>query len=242
MGNFFKNKVTQKDIFTMDFLEWILSYFCCCLRRKESKSKSSDRLYLVVPFSKKDQAKALGARWDPVQQKWYAQTQFSELLSKFKIYEPVSFIGENRLFGGNLLYVDMIPSSCSENVRSNVSEETWETIRYTVRDRSRNTCELCRICCKATHCHERFSYDMKTKTQKLERLLCVCEDCHGVIHFGFSKNIKKNGDKTREHLKKVRGMTDEEVDKHVKEAYELRYKQDKVDWKLDISILHQKTT
>lgn len=29
------------------------------------------RLYLNVPFAEKDQAKALGARWDPARKKWY---------------------------------------------------------------------------------------------------------------------------------------------------------------------------
>lgn len=31
----------------------------------------SDRIHLNVPFSQKDQAKSLGARWDPVAKKWY---------------------------------------------------------------------------------------------------------------------------------------------------------------------------
>jgi hypothetical protein len=30
------------------------------------------KLYLDVPFAQKDQAKALGARWDAARKKWYA--------------------------------------------------------------------------------------------------------------------------------------------------------------------------
>jgi len=30
------------------------------------------KIYLNVPFSQKDEAKALGARWDATQKKWYA--------------------------------------------------------------------------------------------------------------------------------------------------------------------------
>ena len=30
------------------------------------------KIYLNVPFAQKDEAKALGARWDAVQKKWYA--------------------------------------------------------------------------------------------------------------------------------------------------------------------------
>ena len=29
------------------------------------------RLYLTVPFAQKDEAKALGARWDPARKRWY---------------------------------------------------------------------------------------------------------------------------------------------------------------------------
>lgn len=32
------------------------------------------RYYLVVPFANKDEAKALGARWDGEKKKWYAPT------------------------------------------------------------------------------------------------------------------------------------------------------------------------
>lgn len=30
------------------------------------------KIYLNVPYQEKDSAKALGARWDPVNKKWYA--------------------------------------------------------------------------------------------------------------------------------------------------------------------------
>lgn len=31
----------------------------------------STRLYLDVPYKEKDEAKSLGARWDPEKKKWY---------------------------------------------------------------------------------------------------------------------------------------------------------------------------
>ena len=31
------------------------------------------RTYLKVPFAEKDEAKALGARWDPARKSWYVQ-------------------------------------------------------------------------------------------------------------------------------------------------------------------------
>ena len=35
---------------------------------------ADSKIYLNVPFAQKDEAKALGARWDAVQKKWYAPT------------------------------------------------------------------------------------------------------------------------------------------------------------------------
>lgn len=33
---------------------------------------ADSKIYLDVPFAQKDEAKALGARWDAVKKKWYA--------------------------------------------------------------------------------------------------------------------------------------------------------------------------
>lgn len=33
---------------------------------------AQSKIYLSVPFSEKDTAKALGAKWDPAKKKWYA--------------------------------------------------------------------------------------------------------------------------------------------------------------------------
>jgi Domain of unknown function (DUF5710) len=225
--------------------KWIEYIFDrCCKRQKEDFTNLPDlRIYIVVPYSKKDEARSLGAFWDPDKRKWYSpDSTYIELLSRFKSYESLIFKGEDRNFGGNILYIDMIPYHCHGNVRSNVSEEEWEAIKYTVRDRSNFVCELCGKDCKkngneSPHCHERFSYNMNTKVQKLERFLCVCVDCHNVIHWGRS-NIMGDGDRTREHLKKIRKMTDDEADSHIRNAYKLRWEREMVDeLALDLSIL-----
>jgi ribonuclease HI len=47
-----------------------------------------DAVYLNVPFAKKDEAKALGARWDADKRKWYVRegaAGFEDLVDKFRI-------------------------------------------------------------------------------------------------------------------------------------------------------------
>ena len=41
-------------------------------RRAKKEEDKKNRLYLNVPFVKKNYAKKLGARWDPQKKKWYS--------------------------------------------------------------------------------------------------------------------------------------------------------------------------
>lgn len=48
-------------------------------------SSVSKKIYLNVPYQKKDHAKSLGAKWDPSKKKWYTENDSSELLTLYKI-------------------------------------------------------------------------------------------------------------------------------------------------------------
>ena len=51
------------------------------------------RIFLNVPFAQKEEAKSLGARWDPGIKKWYIDKDSNrkqEVLRKFKQYSPIS--------------------------------------------------------------------------------------------------------------------------------------------------------
>lgn len=76
------------------------------------------KTYLSVPFSEKEEAKSLGAKWDPEKKQWYAPYGEENLVSR---WSKITMMGENREFGGNLFFVDLIPSSCwFKNVRSSI--------------------------------------------------------------------------------------------------------------------------
>jgi ribonuclease HI len=52
---------------------------------KESKETTSkEKIYLDVPFAKKDEAKKLGCRWDPDKKKWYILEFNESILKQFK--------------------------------------------------------------------------------------------------------------------------------------------------------------
>jgi DTW domain-containing protein YfiP len=39
--------------------------------KPDSKRQGQEKVFLKVPFAEKDEAKALGARWDAAKKKWY---------------------------------------------------------------------------------------------------------------------------------------------------------------------------
>lgn len=49
-------------------------------------SPAPHRMTLIVPFSEKDQAKALGAKWDATVKKWYISAEMD--MGKFRRWLP----------------------------------------------------------------------------------------------------------------------------------------------------------
>ena len=94
--------------------------------------------------------------------------------------EPILTLkGEDRTFGGNELFVDLIPSNCwFTNVRTFVHFSDWDRLRNHIYERVDFRCECCNI--STIHAnvqleaHERWEYNELTLTQKLVRLVALC--------------------------------------------------------------------
>ena len=132
----------------------------------------------------------------------------------------------------------MIPkTSYFKNVRMLFSDSDWNLIRHHIYERVNNRCECCG--CKRSKyldAHERWEFNNETKTQKLVRIIALCRLCHSATHYGHSKRTK-NMDKINMHIKKINNYTDEELDNHIKDAYNLWKERNKVKWNLDFSII-----
>ena len=70
------------------------------------------RLWLDVPFSEKDQAKALGAWYDAAAKRWYAPRPGMAQLARWAARPPLPVLlpGEDRSFGAGLV-VDLVPET-----------------------------------------------------------------------------------------------------------------------------------
>ncbi len=71
------------------------------------------RIWLDVPFHEKDEAKALGARWDSSAKRWFAAPCDLPGLDRWTALPDVPNLlqGEDRSLGSGL-FVDLVPSSC----------------------------------------------------------------------------------------------------------------------------------
>lgn len=200
------------------------------------------QIWLDVPFSEKDEAKALGARWDPGARRWYAQ-KLSEPLKRWLALPEIPDLlpGEDRSFGVGL-FVDLVPSSCwFTNVRSCVDEKDWERLRRMITRRAERRCEACgqgedRRAERWLEAHERWEYQDETRAQILRRLVCLCTPCHTATHFGLAQ-LKGKGAEAKTHLRAVTGMSDEGAEAHIRAAFSLWEARSRESWSLDLSIL-----
>ena len=208
------------------------------------------KVWLDVPFEDKEAAKAAGARWDSKAKSWYAPRPGIPALERWVPGPPLAELppvlsGENREFGSKL-YIDLVPSSCwYTNVRSCVPKREWDRIRRMVYKRANYECEICgaapamdnkrdeRVVLEA---HERWSYDDWTGVQKLERLICLCRNCHTASHFGLA-TIHGKDKEAAAHLRKVNGWSAEEFEGHKNSAGAKWASRSRRTWKLDLSIL-----
>ena len=202
-------------------------------------ASKSARRYLSVSYADKDEAKSLGARWDADQKLWFnPHPTTNTQLNKWEMNgEEVSLNGEDRTFGGNLLFVDLIPSSCwFTNVRSCVHSSDWDRLRKKIYARANDRCECCGSSNSGLEAHERWKYDGLRKVQKLMRLVALCRDCHRSTHMGLA-SVQGKEKEAKEHLQRMRMFSVEEVDNHIDEAFELFEDRSESKWELDLSIL-----
>jgi hypothetical protein len=201
------------------------------------------RIWLDVPYSDKDQAKALGARWDSRARRWYAPHRGARGLDRWTARPdlPVLLPGEDRAFGQGL-FADPVPSTAWwTHARYCIAEQDWERVRRLVMSRAGRRCEACgraedRQGGVRMEAHERWLFDAATRAQRLRRLVCFCSDCHTVTHFGLAQ-IRGVAGQALTHLCQVTGMSAAEANLHLESAFALWGQRSEVLWELDMSIL-----
>jgi hypothetical protein len=135
------------------------------------------------------------------------------------------------------LKLELIPqTSFFKNLRSELSEEKWDKIRNIVYRRAGRVCEICGGVGPKwpVECHEIWSYDEKSKIQKLEKLIALCPACHTCKHFGLATMRGLREDATL-HLMKVNDISREDAEIHIAEEFRIWEHRNTIQWSLDIS-------
>lgn len=199
----------------------------------------NSRLWLDVPFAEKDEAKALGARWDPKVRSWWAPAGRGADLGRW-VPLPVLLPGEDRDFGSGL-FVDLVPSSCwFTNVRSCVSSRDWDRLRLMIYRRAGYRCEACggeRDSQAGVYleAHERWAF-VTGDVQVLKRLICLCTPCHEVTHFGLATVRGRDG-LALAHLMRVNDWHRRTAQDQIDDAFRLWRIRSASDWTLDVTML-----
>jgi len=204
-------------------------------------------IILAVPFCEKNDAKKLGAKWNSSQKYWFCHKNSANkniLIEKWSVNtNPVYLEGEDRTFGGNDLFIDLIPSTCwFSNVRSCIHPKDWDRVRKYIYERVNYCCECCGINTMNDNsngqleAHERWNYDDKYKIQKLMRIIALCHQCHQSTHMGLAGILGKKYD-AMEHLQKVKCISQSEAEEENNEAFKLYRLRSICNWELDISLI-----
>jgi hypothetical protein len=216
-------------------------------------------IYLYVPFEQKDDAKSMGAKWDPEKKLWYAPNDsFKQLIEKYSALEtnksknksttrnnnktnseeppkPLILIGENRRFGGNELYVDILPKGSNISLRRLLNDNDFGRLRNLLVKRVAYRCECCGEECisseqKYLEVCEMFSFNFNTHVQNLERLIALCKNCYKTTRL-LDKGV------ALEHLMNINGLDREDAKQHIYEAFDTWKTRSEIKWNVDLSII-----
>ncbi|CAE8676932.1 unnamed protein product, partial [Polarella glacialis] len=84
--------------------------------------------------------------------------------------------------------------------------------------------------------HERWEFDDSRQMQRLVRLVGLCNLCHEATHMKLADS-RGRGEAARRQLAAVTGMSSEDSEAHVQEAYRLWELRSQKQWSLDLSLL-----
>jgi hypothetical protein len=117
-----------------------------------------------------------------------------------------------------LLEISQIPEcNWHKSLANLLPRPVWDSVRKDVYSRFNHRCGICKAGNRQLHCHEVWSFNTKGYIQKLEGLICLCIDCHNIVHWGrtvveYHKGSYKLGyiKQLEEHFCKVNDCTPED--------------------------------
>lgn len=140
------------------------------------------------------------------------------------------------------LTIELVPRTCwFSNVRSEVSQDDWDRLRFDVYTQARNRCEVCggRGPRHPVECHEIWHYDDQHHIQQLLGLIALCPLCHSVKHYGLAaaRGVEESA---FNHLARVNKWGTEQAVWYISEQFTVWRERSEHNWHLDITWLEQR--
>jgi len=142
-----------------------------------------------------------------------------------------------------LLSIELVPQTAwYTNVRSHVSQKTWDVIRSKCYAQANYVCELCGDVGQnqgvrhSVECHEIWAYDNTKHTQTLTGLIALCPRCHKTKHVGLAQ-LKGEEEIVIKQLMKLNNMARHEAITYIKQSFEIWRNRSQFEWLLDIEYL-----
>jgi len=202
-------------------------------------------IYFRAPDEDREEILAMGGEWSESLQCWMIPPWQYDGIRKYPslpelflqwLHETIPYEGIKGVGG---LCVDLIPYKCHySNIRTILRPEDWEAVSAAFAKANDNRCAICkgRGSEHPVEAHERWTFDVSTKTQRLKCIQSLCPACHLATHYGFAQSQGK-GSIARNQLKHVNGWDDEDVDNHLMRQYSKCRTLNKTEWLLDMSWL-----
>ena len=140
------------------------------------------------------------------------------------------------------LTLDLVPQTCwFSNLRSELPRDDWDKLRRATYREANYRCEICggKGSQHPVECHEKWSYDLETKTQKLEGLIALCPACHEVKHFGLAQ-VRNRDQAAIAHYQKVNDVTRVQAVQEIKAEFRIWGQRSALEWDLDLTWLADK--
>lgn len=139
------------------------------------------------------------------------------------------------------LTAELVPSTCwFTNVRSEITEASWEWLKKVVFKRAKYRCEVCggQGPKWPVECHELWAFDDVKKTQTLWKFVALCPNCHMCKHFGLA-GIRGQEDDVIAHFMKVNGWSATKTRNYLEAQFEQYQERSLYQWTLDIERMKQ---
>jgi len=135
------------------------------------------------------------------------------------------------------LEIELVPSTAwYSNLRTKISRQEWDRIRFKVYNDYNNCCAICGAKSQL-NCHEIWKYNDDNHIQTLKGFIALCEDCHMIKHIGFAEIQESKGlldmHKLIDHFLKVNEVDINIFEKHKSEAFKVWAERSRYEWKTE---------